>query len=142
MQVEDLNEGKRGYWLRMIFTVVFLTLGILGISGNALVVIGILTDSTLQIKNQLSNMMILNLAITDLATCILLCLPGALNVYLDDTPFNDFFCSFFTWANICTIGATYMTLCVITFDRFIVSDSLFQGKCFTCRIPNTMPSFL
>jgi len=93
---------------------------ILGTVGNLLVILVIWRDPQLQVKNQLSNLNIMNLAMTDLLTSLLVAGPAVINVIYKDFPFPHWVCQFGTMMNIGTIGGTYNILTIVSVERFIV----------------------
>lgn len=114
---------QRDLITRIVFGVVLLVFSILGVIGNMAVLIVIYTDPSLSIKNQISNITIVNLAITDVLTSAVACGGGAIGVIFDWKSLHGIPCFIEVSVNLGMMECSLNTMLVITLDRFIVSIS-------------------
>lgn len=112
---------RRSVTAKVVGCAAFASLSITGITGNSLVIYAIFTDPSVQTRNQLSNLAILNLAYTDLMTTSLVSFPAAVLLPFEEYRLGPIVCKIWAILNIVGIVATMGLLMVISVDRFIVS---------------------
>ncbi|XP_048733585.2 histamine H2 receptor-like [Ostrea edulis] len=96
-----------------------LALGVvmlLSIFGNVAVIIAIFMTRTL--REELSNRLIVNLAITDLSNGLLVMFSSLFSIIADSWNFGTGYCNLICAINYCLIITSMLTLCFISCDRF------------------------
>lgn len=112
---ETLVEGR--YVTEVVSISVFLSIIICtSIFGNLAVIFAICNDYKL--REEVSNIFIINLAVTDLSNALIVMNLSLISVLDDKWRFGDILCSFVCCANYCFIIASMLTLCFISFDRY------------------------
>ena len=71
-----------------------------------------------KMRRDISNMLLINLSITDLANTCLVMLSALICLIADDWIFGKFWCDFICAVNYCLIIVSMLTLCCISIDRY------------------------
>ncbi|KAK6182200.1 hypothetical protein SNE40_009932 [Patella caerulea] len=101
----------------VIWSVILFVVVLEAIIGNLFVIISVFRFSYL--REEISNLFIVNLSITDLSTSIVVMLSSLGTFIADVWPFGKFWCYFVCAANYCLIIVSMMTLCFISIDRYV-----------------------
>lgn len=105
----------RPFPVAIIVATIITTISLVGIIGNTLVVFVIAVDHSL--KERVPNLIIGNLAVTDLGTCVLVMLPCATSLAVDHWPFGSAACQLHCCLNYLFIIASMMSLALVSLDR-------------------------
>jgi hypothetical protein len=100
-------------------TFLALSLGIVAlfsVFGNAAVIGAVFISHAL--REELSNRLIVNLAITDLSNGLIVMSSSLMSVIVDSWPWGPAYCDFICATNYCLIITSMLTLCFISCDRF------------------------
>jgi hypothetical protein len=89
---------------------------LLSIFGNVAVIIAVFLTRAL--REELSNRLIVNLAITDLSNGLIVMFSSFFSVIADSWKFGSEFCNLICAINYCLIITSMLTLCFISCDRF------------------------
>lgn len=99
-----------------VVPVAFAAIGLSGLAGNALVVTVVLLDHQMRTT---TNVLILNLAVSDLLF-IVFCVPfTALDYVLVVWPFGDMWCKTVQYMIVVTVNASIYTLVLMSLDRYL-----------------------
>ncbi|XP_037087732.1 5-hydroxytryptamine receptor 2A-like [Pollicipes pollicipes] len=111
-----------GVWptAAVVVASVITTVSLVGIAGNGLVVFVIVADRDL--KEHVSNVMIGNLAVTDMGTCVLVMLPAVASLASGGWPLGDALCRLHCGLNYLFIIVSMMTLALVSLDRKMAVD--------------------
>ena len=121
IHVTPIVTPRRDLLFQVFYALVLFLFSVIGIKGNLAVIIVICKEPILKIKNQLSNLPILNLAVADLTTISFVCLPAAIAVAKDGMPFNFMMCRVQCGIAWLTFIAVLCTMGIISVERYIVS---------------------
>ncbi|XP_021953110.1 uncharacterized protein LOC110849937 [Folsomia candida] len=141
----EQEHFKRSTLAKVVGCLAFSALAISGIFGNSLVIYTISVDPAVQVKTNLSNLPILNLAYTDLMTTGMVCIPGAVFILCDEYSGGRIFCLIWSLTNLLGFITTMGLLAVISVDRFIFDYDFWGGVCDITWIsmgPDNPPAFL
>nr|XP_054764589.1 G-protein coupled receptor moody-like [Lytechinus pictus] len=114
---------------RSIVAVLLSLISIIGLGGNALVLLSVLLSRKLQTQ---TNVFVVNLCVADFLTCLSLPFQAAAAVVDDKTDmflFSNGFCALVTMLQINSVGCSILTLTLIAFNRFLL---ITRSKA-TCR---------
>lgn len=96
--------------------ILFSIIGIVGLVGNALVVVVVMFND--QMRNT-SNILILNLAVSDLLF-VVFCVPFTAVDYVTSVwPFGDAWCKTVQYLIVVTVNASIFTLVLMSLDRYL-----------------------
>lgn len=117
-----LTEGgwaavERSWGVGLACTVLVGVVALVGVCGNALVIVVYLTCVKLQAT--VSNLLVVSLAITDLTTCLLVMVPSAWALLSDRWPLPAWACDLHCAMNYLCIIVSMMTMALISGERFL-----------------------
>ena len=85
-------------------------------------------------RREVSNLLIINLSITDLSNTVLVMMSALVALLVDEWPFGKFWCDCTCALNYCLIIVSMLTLCCISIDRYqAVMHPLSYSMCITRR---------
>ncbi|XP_041457551.1 G-protein coupled receptor moody-like [Lytechinus variegatus] len=105
---------------RSIVAVLLSLISIIGLGGNALVLLSVLLSRKLQTQ---TNVFVVNLCVADFLTCLSLPFQAAAAVVDDKRNmflFSNGFCALVTMLQINSVGCSILTLTLIAFNRFLL----------------------
>lgn len=109
---EDIIEGIASIGVPILFGII----GIVGLIGNALVVVVVLFND--QMRNT-TNILILNLAVSDLLF-VVFCVPFTAVDYVTSVwPFGNQWCQTVQYLIVVTVNASTFTLVLMSLDRYL-----------------------
>ena len=88
----------------------------LALVGNTAVIAVIATYRSM--RRDISNLLIINLSITDLSMTIFVMISSVVSLIMDSWVFGSFWCDFVCATNYCLIIVSMLTLCFISLDRY------------------------
>ena len=100
-----------------IYTTLLLLIILISILGNLLVILAI--TSTNHLRQQLSNLFLINLATTDLTSASLVMSSSLVFTVLDEDQVDTFWCNFICAANYLCIIVSMLSLAFISIDRYV-----------------------
>ncbi|CAL1529230.1 unnamed protein product, partial [Lymnaea stagnalis] len=116
--ISDQNEMTMTFedYVRIIVPTIFGVICVLGVFGNSMVIIVVLTDKHMR---NTTNILILSLAVADLLFLVC-CVPfTAVNYAINVWPFGNFGCKLIQYAKYVTAYASVYTLVIMTISRYI-----------------------
>ncbi|XP_043191277.1 tyramine/octopamine receptor-like [Amphibalanus amphitrite] len=111
----DPGAGGRPLAVAVAIASLMAFIALLGLAGNSLVVVVTIVDHDL--KEHVSNIIIGNLALADLSTCLLVVLPSAGSLLADRWPFGPVLCWLHCGFNYLFIIVSMMSLALVSLDR-------------------------
>ena len=105
------------YWAVVLCYVIFCLIDIIGIFGNCMIIIAVAFSQKLQTS---TNAFVTSLAVTDLLTCVVLCLGYIALALLSLTPRLNRICQFVAFVTYSSIGSSLYTLGAIGINRLML----------------------
>ncbi|XP_040574622.1 prolactin-releasing peptide receptor [Lepeophtheirus salmonis] len=112
--------------VQLIFSFFYLIIFVLGISGNLLVVIAILRKRAM--RDIVTNLFILNLAISDIVMCLFAVPFTPLQTFTGVWYFGEALCILFPFSQGVSVYISTLTLTIIAVDRFVVIIYPFRAR--------------
>ncbi|XP_046342695.1 alpha-2Db adrenergic receptor-like [Haliotis rufescens] len=150
IDASDLTETERSRVEIGLLSVLIFLIILIAITGNTAVIFAIYTSHRL--KEEISNMFIVNLSITDLTSAVVVLGSALVAMSTDRWPMGQAWCDIVCYVNYCMIIVSMLNLCFISVDRYIaivhslhynllmtrrkvflmIAYSWFQGSMFGC----------
>ncbi|KAK7105093.1 alpha-1D adrenergic receptor-like [Littorina saxatilis] len=108
---------SRSYGLNVTVSFLIVLIAVMGLVGNILVIFAVFMYHRL--RDEVSNLFIVNLSITDLSSAFVVMVSSAVAVGADRWPMGRAWCSMVCGANYCFIIVSMLTLSLISLDRYM-----------------------
>ncbi|XP_022244479.1 octopamine receptor beta-1R-like [Limulus polyphemus] len=130
----QITEDDRDFASSVVAAAFTITITCLSLLGNITVIVVARTDS--ELKLHVSNLLIVNLAVTDLLTSLLVMIPSITTLIYDRWILGTALCKLHCTLNYCFIIVSMLSLSLITIDRAVaVKHPLRYAQIMTtCRI--------
>ncbi|XP_076313685.1 5-hydroxytryptamine receptor 4-like [Tachypleus tridentatus] len=114
---QQITEGGRGFASSVAAATFTVTITCLSLLGNVAVIVAARTDNELRLH--VSNLLIVNLAVTDLLTSLMVTIPSITTLVYDRWILGDALCKLHCILNYCFIIVSILSLSMITIDRAV-----------------------
>lgn len=111
---EDLITDDR---VQFVFCIIYVAIFVIGIFGNVLVCYVVFRNRAMQ---TVTNLFIMNLALSDILLCVLAVPPTPMYTFLRKWIFGTALCHLMLYAQGCSVYISSLTLTSIAIDRFFV----------------------
>ncbi|XP_055374801.1 allatostatin-A receptor [Condylostylus longicornis] len=116
LTLEEFNPWSVEKVVSMVVPVFFGIIGLAGLLGNALVILVVVFNQQMR---STTNLLIINLAVSDILF-VIFCVPFTATDYvLPEWPFGDCWCKFVQYMIVVTCHCSVYTLVLMSFDRFL-----------------------
>jgi neuropeptide Y receptor len=112
-------------WLRLVYLVMYCVIFVVGIFGNSLVICVVARSKPMQ---TITNLFIVNLAISDVTMCLLAIPFTPMSYFLNDWIFGSVLCHLVPMTLAVSVYVSTLTSTVIAIDRYFVIVHPFKPR--------------